>query len=100
MIAMRGGIEKLGLPSITLQLMTWYDALMAAEMGTTAYFADLPKKMALQSYSNEEAVRVTNESSPHRYRHPGYGTMKSPKLIEMRTAGTSSGMQPSCAPPD
>lgn len=77
MIALRGGVEALGLPSITLQLMTWYDTLMAAETGTVAYFKDVPKKLALQSFTNEEAVRVTNESSPHRYRHPGYGTTNS-----------------------
>ncbi|KAK5126329.1 hypothetical protein LTR85_010565 [Meristemomyces frigidus] len=100
MIALRGGIEKLGLPSITLQLMTWYDRLMAAEMGTTAYFADLPEKMALQSYSNEEAVRVTNESSPHRYRHPGYGTMESPKLSEVRPMNASERVPATCTRPD
>ncbi|KAI7618216.1 hypothetical protein KC343_g9181 [Hortaea werneckii] len=82
MIAMRGGIEKLGFPVITLQLMTWYDALMAAESGTVAYFKDVPKKLAIASYTEEEAVRVTNESSPHRNKHPGYGTMETPKLSE------------------
>lgn len=99
MIAMRGGIEKLGLPAITLQLMTWYDALMAAESGTPAYFADLPKKMALPSFSNEEAVRVTNVSSPHRDRHPGYGTMRSPELKNVQPAGPPASAQPSCARP-
>ncbi|KAI7362914.1 hypothetical protein KC336_g21635, partial [Hortaea werneckii] len=88
MIAMRGGIEKLGFPVITLQLMTWYDALMAAESGTIAYFKDVPKKLAIASYTEEEAVRVTNESSPHRNKHPGYGTMETPKLSE--GAGTPS----------
>ncbi|KAK4549179.1 hypothetical protein LTR36_007637 [Oleoguttula mirabilis] len=88
MIAMRGGIEKLGLPNITLQLMTWYDAFMAAEMGTTAYFAHLPKKLGLSSFSNEEAVKVTNVSSPQRYRHPGYGTAQSPEMSEVRAAGS------------
>lgn len=78
MIAMRGGIERLGLPPITLQLMTWYDALMAAESGTVAYFKDVPRKMALVSYTREEAVRVTDVSSPHRSRHPGYGTVETP----------------------
>lgn len=73
MIALRGGVEKLGLPTITLQLMVWYDALMAAESKTEPYFRDVPRKMAVQSFSNEEAVRVTNLSSPRRHLHPGYG---------------------------
>ncbi|KAH9832423.1 hypothetical protein Tdes44962_MAKER02087 [Teratosphaeria destructans] len=72
MIAMRGGVERLGLPAITLQLMVWYDALMAAESGTTAYFADLPDRLDLKSFAPNEAVQVTNESSPHRNKHPGY----------------------------
>jgi len=88
---MRGGIETLGLPAITLQLMVWYDALMAAESGTIAYFAELPKRLSLQSYRPDEAVRVTNESSPHRYRHPGYGeSLKSPKFSQRRRQPTTS----------
>ena len=84
MIAMRGGIEALGLPLITLQLMTWYDALMAAESGTTAYFAGLPERMALYSYSGEEAVRISNVASPLRHRHPGYGPeLRSAQVITM-----------------
>ena len=74
MIAMRGGVENLGLPPITIQLMVWYDALMAAEAGTIAYFAELPRKLCLPSYSNNEAIRVTQTSSPYRHNHPGYGS--------------------------
>lgn len=73
MIAMRGGVQNLGLPPITLQLMVWYDALMAAESGTPAYFADLPKNLSLQPFLPDEAVRVLDASSPRRHRHPGYG---------------------------
>lgn len=73
MIAMRGGVENLGLPVTTLQLMIWYDQLMASESDTPAYFADVPRRMGLQSFSHEEAISVTNTASPQRHQHPGYG---------------------------
>ena len=73
---MHGGVENLGLPVTTLQLMVWYDTLMAAEAGTNAYFADLPKTMGFPSFSKAEAIRVTQMSSPQRHNHPGYGSSK------------------------
>ncbi|KAK3113755.1 hypothetical protein LTR53_008620 [Teratosphaeriaceae sp. CCFEE 6253] len=72
MIALRGGIQQLGLPNVTIQLMVWYDAYMAAETNTQAYFADLPSKLGVQSFSQEEAVRVTDAAAPRRHLHPGY----------------------------
>ncbi|KAK3115004.1 hypothetical protein LTR53_006089 [Teratosphaeriaceae sp. CCFEE 6253] len=72
MIALRGGIQQLGLPNVTIQLMVWYDAYMAAETNTQAYFADLPCKLGVQSFSQEEAVRVTDAAAPRRHLHPGY----------------------------
>ncbi|KAF2211515.1 hypothetical protein CERZMDRAFT_106440 [Cercospora zeae-maydis SCOH1-5] len=72
MINMRGGLANLGLPATTIQLIVWLDALMSAETGTTPYFADVPKQVGIQSYTPQEAIHVTNFSSPHRNAHPGY----------------------------
>lgn len=72
MINMRGGLANLGLPSTTVQLIVWTDALMSAETKTEPYFADVPKQIAIQSYTPQEAVYVTNFSSPNRTQHPGY----------------------------
>ena len=83
MIAMRGGVGNLGLPVTTLQLMVWYDALMAAEAGTDTYFADLPKKLGFPGFSKDEAISVTKLSSPQRHKHPGYGSTKLSKLGRM-----------------
>ncbi|KAM3419036.1 hypothetical protein BST61_g4991 [Cercospora zeina] len=76
MINMRGGLANLGLPATTIQLIVWLDALMSAETGTTPYFADVPKKVGIQSYTPQEAIHVTNFSSPHRTAHPGYDDKK------------------------
>lgn len=70
---MRGGLANMGLPATTIQLIIWTDALLSAEAGAPAYFADVPKQMAIQSYSPEEAMHVTNYCSPKRNAHPGYG---------------------------
>lgn len=72
MINMRGGLANLGLPHTTIQLIVWLDALMSAETKTTPYFADVPRQVGIHSYTPEEAVHVTNFSSPHRTAHPGY----------------------------
>ncbi|GIZ40212.1 hypothetical protein CKM354_000356200 [Cercospora kikuchii] len=72
MINMRGGLANLGLPATTIQLIVWLDALMSAETGTTPYFAEVPKQVGIQSYTPQEAIHVTNFSSPHRTAHPGY----------------------------
>jgi hypothetical protein len=73
MVNMRGGLANLGLPATTIQLIVWTDALMSAETGTTPYFADVPRQMArIHSYTPEEAMYVTNFSSPRRTAHPGY----------------------------
>ena len=61
-----------GLPSTTVQLIVWTDALMSAETGTRPFFSDVPKQIAIQSYTPQEAVHVTNFSSPNRTQHPGY----------------------------
>ncbi|KAM3417426.1 hypothetical protein BST61_g5672 [Cercospora zeina] len=74
MIQLRGGILQCDLPSFTLQVMIWYDKLMAAEAGNTAYFEYLPALMnQVHSYNDAEAINVTNTSSPARAKHPGYG---------------------------
>lgn len=74
MIELRGGIFKCALPYFTLQVMIWYDKLMAAEAGNVAYFEYLPALMKqVHSYSDSEAINVTNTSSPARSNHPGYG---------------------------
>ncbi|WPB06262.1 uncharacterized protein RHO25_010919 [Cercospora beticola] len=74
MIQLRGGILKCNLPYFTLQVMIWYDKLMAAEAGNAAYFEYLPALLQeVHSYSDAEAINVTNTSSPARSKHPGYG---------------------------
>ncbi|GIZ47560.1 hypothetical protein CKM354_001064800 [Cercospora kikuchii] len=74
MIQLRGGILECKLPYFTLQVMIWYDKLMAAEAGNAAYFEYLPALMKqVHSYSDAEAINVTNTSSPARSNHPGYG---------------------------
>lgn len=92
MIAARGGIDRLGLPDLTIQMMVWYDALMAAESGTKPYFSDIMSDLAkkgIASFNPQEAVMVANVSSPQRYDHPGYSTEHSidakppPRLVEL-----------------
>ncbi|KXT02706.1 hypothetical protein AC578_5424 [Pseudocercospora eumusae] len=72
MIEMRGGLANLGLPSTTVQLIVWTDSLLAAETGSQPYFADVAQRLAIPSYTPQEAMRVTNFSSPNRTQHPGY----------------------------
>ncbi|USW47911.1 hypothetical protein Slin15195_G012300 [Septoria linicola] len=72
MINMRGGLANLGLPTTTIQLIVWLDALMSAETDTTPYFADVPRQVGIHSYTPQEAIHVTNYSSPNRTAHPGY----------------------------
>lgn len=69
---MRGGLAKMGLPATTVQLIVWTDALLSAEAGTEPYFADVPRQIAIRSYTPQEAMHVTNHCSPQRYDHPGY----------------------------
>jgi hypothetical protein len=73
MIALRGGFSRLNLPHIVMRTMIWYDRLMAAEAGTRAIFTDLTELYNLEGFTDEEAVEVTNFSSPRRHLHPGYG---------------------------
>lgn len=74
MIAIRGGVEALQLPRIVIHLMCWYDAYMAAESGTRAYFVDLPTRLkGVNAFSKQEAVRVTDLASPNRRMHPRFG---------------------------
>lgn len=73
MIDMRGGLANLDIPDTTKQLIVWTDALLSAEAGTEPYFANVPKQLAIRSYTPQEAVHVTNYCSPKRGAHPGYG---------------------------
>ncbi|CAK4032579.1 Hypothetical predicted protein [Lecanosticta acicola] len=73
MISLRGGLANMGLPNTTVQLIVWTDALLSAEAGTEPYFADVPRQLAIRSYSAQEAMHVTNHCSPKRLEHPGYG---------------------------
>ena len=76
MISLRGGLERLGFPTHTIKLMVWYDAYMAAESGTPPYFSDVPHRLRdrnIPTFSQEEAIRVTDEANPKRHLHPGYG---------------------------
>ncbi|KAK5155514.1 hypothetical protein LTS14_005775 [Recurvomyces mirabilis] len=76
MIALRGGLGNLGLPTVALRTLLWFDTYMAAESGTPAYFADVPARFAhcgIPPLSPEEAVRVADGVSPLRRSHPGYG---------------------------
>lgn len=70
MINLRGGLMNLELPSTTVQLILWTDALLSAESGTQPYFSDVKHS---KSYSPQEAMHVTNYCSPKRKEHPGYG---------------------------
>ncbi|EME49076.1 hypothetical protein DOTSEDRAFT_120218, partial [Dothistroma septosporum NZE10] len=92
MINMRGGLANMNLPAMTVQLIVWTDSLLSAEAGTAPYFADVsregshyvgmakrvkvvlqvPRQIAIQSYSPQEAMQVTNHCSPQRKHHPGY----------------------------
>jgi len=72
-MALRGGFQRLDLPPIVIRVMIWYDRLMAAEAGNQAFFADLSREYRVEGFSDEEAIEVTNFSSPRRHHHPGYG---------------------------
>ncbi|KAK4507755.1 hypothetical protein PRZ48_001490 [Zasmidium cellare] len=72
MVTMRGGLANMGLPMTTVQLIVWTDALLSAEAGTEPYFADVPRQIAIRSYTPQEAMHVTNHCSPLRNSHPGY----------------------------
>ncbi|WPH01523.1 Hypothetical protein R9X50_00436900 [Acrodontium crateriforme] len=76
MIALRGGIFKMGLPPIVMQIMVWYDKLMAAEGNNVAYFSYIPEILKIPGYDDAEATAVTNYSSPSRYKHPGYASLQ------------------------
>jgi hypothetical protein len=72
MIALRGGVDNLGLPRIVLQMMVWYDAFMSAESKTPRLFAELPSRLAVPSFTSKEAMAVTDAANPNRHRHPRY----------------------------
>ena len=72
MIDMRGGLANMDIPSMVKQLIVWTDALLSAEAGTEPYFANVPKQIAIKSYTAQEAVHVTDYCSPKRRTHPGY----------------------------
>lgn len=81
---MRGGVEKLNLPLEVKQIMVWYDRLMAAEAGTEPYFSGFIDGRRVKQYNDAEAIGVTNNASPSRYRHPGYGVhTHEPKLTQL-----------------
>ncbi|KAK5105875.1 hypothetical protein LTR62_001934 [Meristemomyces frigidus] len=73
MIDLRGGrLENLGFPAFVVQLMVWYDTFMANESGTNHYFAEIPQRMGLKKYNEEEASEVVWRLNPKRLLHPNF----------------------------
>lgn len=73
MIELRGGVDKLGLSHEVKQIMVWYDSLMASEAGNDLLLGDFIDGKHVIAYNKDEATAVTNNASPHRNKHPGYG---------------------------
>ncbi|WPH01332.1 Hypothetical protein R9X50_00417200 [Acrodontium crateriforme] len=78
MIAMRGGLEAVGMPDSVLHMMAWSDAIMAAESSTPSNFTEYSDYLArrgIYRFAPAEAINATAIVSPQRHKHPGYDKM-------------------------